>query len=97
MNFLKGTSTAVIFALILGLLVVALAPKVMQIQKLETRRVNLEEDLARLRKENQALETELHLLLHDPVYLEKVAREKFNKAKQGEIVYKVVRPGQDGK
>jgi cell division protein FtsB len=53
--------------------------------------------LARLRKENKALETELQLLIHDPVYLEKVAREKFNKAKQGEIVYKVVRPGEDGK
>jgi cell division protein FtsB len=97
MSLLKGTSTVAIFALILGLLAVSLAPKIFQIQKLKARSASLEEDLARLRKENKALETELQLLIHDPVYLEKVAREKFNKAKQGEIVYKVVRPGEDGK
>ena len=40
------------------------------------------------------LPEELRMLREDPVYVEKVAREKFRKAKQGEIVYKVVREGQ---
>ena len=43
----------------------------------------------------EALEYELRLLKDDPVYLEKVARAQFNKAKEGEVVYKVVREGQN--
>ena len=62
--------------------------------KLKERCAALDTEVAGLKKDNLALENELKLLRDDPVYLEKVAREKFNKAKQGEIVYKVVRkPG----
>lgn len=70
---------------------ILLAPRVMQVRSLRSRSENLEKELNGLRKENQDLENQLRLLREDPVYLEKVAREKFNKAKQGEIVYKVVR------
>jgi cell division protein FtsB len=59
--------------------------------KLSARSENLEKELSQLKYQNLALENELRLLKNDPVYLEKVAREKFKKAKQGEIVYKVVR------
>ena len=72
---------------------ILLAPRVMQVQSLRARSENLEIELKKIRQENQKLETELRLLREDPVYLEKVARVKFNKAKQGEIVYKVVHEG----
>ena len=65
----------------------------MQVHSLKVRSENLEIELKKIRQENQQLETELRLLREDPVYLEKVARAKFNKAKQGEIVYKVIRQG----
>ena len=55
----------------------------------------LETELRKLQEENLKLENELRLLRQDPVYLEKVARRKFNKAKENEIVYKVVREGEN--
>ena len=65
-----------------------------QVQSLKARSENLEIEIRKIRQENQELETELRQLREDPVYLEKVAREKLNKAKQGEIVYRVVREGE---
>ena len=72
-----------------------LTPRLIEVQKLRTRSENLEIELRDLKKQNDTLETELRLLKDDPVYLEKVARSKFNKAKEGEIVYKVVREGEN--
>jgi cell division protein FtsB len=77
-----------------GLFVALFVPRVLQVQKLRERSDNLEQELRRLKAHNGALERELRLLKDDPVYLEKVARSKFNKAKEGEVVYKVVREGQ---
>ena len=56
------------------------------------RRGSMEKELLELKRKNAELEFELRLLCDDPVYLERVARRKFNKAKEGEIVYKIVRP-----
>ena len=66
----------------------------MKVQSLKARSENLDAEIRKLRVQNKALETELKMLREDPVYIEKVARSKFNKAKEGEIVYKVVRDGQ---
>jgi len=66
-----------------------------QVRSLRERSESLEKDLVNLKKQNEALEYELRLLKDDPVYLEKVARAQFNKAKEGEVVYKVVREGQN--
>lgn len=87
----KKSVTVVIFAVLGVLFVVFLTPKLIQIQSLQKRSDKLERETAGLRAKDRALETELRLLRDDPVYVEKVAREKFNKAKEGEIVYKVVR------
>ena len=88
---MKKPAAAVIYGLLILLFIVITAPRVVQVWKLRERRGNLEVELKKLKKENQQLENELRLLREDPTYLEKVAREKFNKARQGEIVYKVVR------
>ena len=90
----KPTNTVIYIALIL-LFVVLTAPRLLQIRDLKIRSRNLESELQKLKKDNLALENELRLLREDPTYLEKVAREKFNKARQGEIVYKVVREGEN--
>ncbi|MGH7197329.1 MAG: FtsB family cell division protein [Candidatus Omnitrophota bacterium] len=91
---MKKSGTVLVFGLLLGLFIVFVTPKVVHVKKLEARSRNLEEEIRKMRLENQVLENELRLLREDPVYLEKVARGKFNKAKQGEIVYKVVREGE---
>ena len=91
---MKKPASAVIYGLLILLFIVITAPRVVQIWKLRERSEGLEAELEKLKKENQGLENELRLLREDPTYLEKVARERFNKARQGEIVYKVVRDNQ---
>ena len=97
MGRIQKSATAVAFILLFALFVIFLAPKLVQIENLSRRSANLESEIARLKEQDKALETELRLLRDDPVYVEKIAREKFNKAKEGEIVYKVVREGQNTK
>ena len=92
---MRKPATAVVFALFVILFIILLAPRVVQVQKLKERSRNLEKELRQLYIQNQVLENEVRLLREDPVYLEKVAREKFNKAKEGEIVYKVIREGKN--
>ncbi len=86
---IKKPTTAVIFLLVGGLLAVFVAPKLIRVRNLETRSARLETELKKIQYENRLLENELRLLREDPVYLERVARKKFNKAKEGEIVYKI--------
>ena len=92
---LKKSVSAVVFLLLLAAFVVLLLPRMLQVRKLRERSDDLEKQLRELKKQNDALEGELRLLRDDPVYLEKVARRQLNKAKEGEIVYKVVREGQN--
>lgn len=91
---IKRSATAVVLVLLFVLFVIFITPKLLQIESLSRRSDNLEREIAQLRQQGSALETELRLLRDDPIYVEKVAREKFNKVKEGEIVYKVVREGQ---
>ena len=94
---MKKPLTALVFISIAALFVALIAPRALQVQGLKTRSESLEKELRALKKKNDALETELRLLRDDPVYLEKVARQEYNKAKEGEIVYKVVREGDPAK
>ena len=87
----KNATTTFIFIVLGVLFAFLLVPRVLQVQKLRDRSTDLQNELLALKKQNDALETELRLLKDDPVYLEKVARFQFNKAKEGEVVYKVVR------
>ena len=87
---MKKPSTAVIVLLLFILSMILILPRILQVRQLNERSRNLESELRKLELQNRVLENELRLLRDDPVYLEKVARAKFNKAKQGEVVYKVV-------
>ena len=90
-------AAAVAFTVLAVVFVTFITPRMVQVQRLRERSVSLEKELRQLKKQNDLLEQELRMLRDDPVYLEKVARAQFNKAKQGEIVYKVVRQGQNTK
>jgi len=92
---LKKPVMVIFFILWIVLFVALLTPRVLQVQSLRKRSEDLEQELRELKKQNDSLEQELKLLHDDPVYLEKVARQQFNKAKEGEIVYKVVREKQN--
>ena len=90
---MRRPGNVLIVLMLLAVFLALLVPKIIRNYQLESRRQNLEQEIEELKHLNRRLESELHLLREDPVYLEKVAREKFNKAKEGEIVYKVVREG----
>ena len=90
----KNATTTFVFIILGVLFALLLVPRVTQVQKLRERSEGLQRELITLKKQNDALAYELRLLKDDPVYLEKVARSQFNKAKEGEVVYKVVREGQ---
>ena len=90
----RAPGGAVWIAIFFIVFVILLLPKISQVRQLKERSDSLSEELKKLQSQNKALETELRLLREDPVYLEKVARQKFNKAKEGEIVYRVVREGE---
>jgi cell division protein FtsB len=51
----------------------------------------LDKKLSGLRKKNISLKQEKKLLQSDNEKIEKVAREKYNMKKSGEIVYKIIR------
>ncbi len=87
----RRSRTTLWFSLLVIVFGILLAPRIVQVEKLKSRSRGLETEIKKLHAENLELESQLRLLREDPVYLEKIAREKFNKAKQGEIVYKVVR------
>lgn len=88
---IKRRAISLVYLLLLIVFSILLAPKIIQMQNLKARCENNENELRKTRQENQRLEMELKALREDPIYLEKVARTKFNKAKEGEIVYKVVK------
>ena len=46
--------------------------------------------IVELQKENARLKLEKNLLEQDPMYLEKVAREKMGLVKEGEMIYRIV-------
>ena len=94
---LERPASLAVFGVLLVVFVMLLLPRMFEVQKLKKRSADLEMQLRDLKKQNDALEGELRMLRDDPVYLEKVARAQFNKAKEGEIVYKVVREGQNTK
>ncbi len=91
----KNATTTVVFIVLAALFAFLLIPRIVQVQSLRARSEGLEKELLRLKKQNEMFEYELRLLKDDPVYLEKVARAQFNKAKEGEVVYKVIREGQN--
>lgn len=64
-------------------------PSYTQWQDKKQKNLEYEAKIRALRKEQKQLVQEKHLLEHDPVYLERVAREKMGLVKEGEVVYKI--------
>ena len=60
-----------------------------QMQDLKQKNQDYAKRIDNLREENFRLKKEKALLERDPVYLERVAREKMGLVKEGEMVYKL--------
>lgn len=81
-----------LFAFAVILLAVFL-PSYAKMQDLRLKNLELAQRISALQKRNVQLEQEMHLLETDPVYLEKVGREKMGLIRQGETVYHIIPAG----
>jgi len=64
-------------------------PSYSKMQDMEKKNWEYQREIEALKEKNAKLEEERKLLEEDPVYLEKVAREKMGLIKEGEVVYKI--------
>lgn len=73
--------------LLLGIIAIFL-PAFSKLQRLKGENRVLEKEIAKLKDANVRLEEEIYKLETDPIYVEKVAREKLKQTKEGEIIYR---------
>ena len=78
-----------IFGLAVILLILFL-PGFSKLQELRDRNRDLEKKIRRLNIENALLEEEIKKVSSDPVYQERIAREKMGIVRKGEIPIKIV-------
>lgn len=71
-------------------LVVVFLPGYTKLQELRDKNRSLRQRIKELRVENSLLEEELKRLEDDPVYQEKVVRERMGVVRKGEIPVKVI-------
>jgi len=71
-------------------ILVAFLPSYTRLQDMEARNQEYQRRIAALEEERAQLLEEKRMLIEDPVYLEKVAREKMGLIREGEVVYRIV-------
>ena len=64
-------------------------PSYTQWQDKRQKNIEYGEKIYSLKQDQKALLKEKYLLENDPVYLERIAREKMGLVKEGEVVYKI--------
>ena len=77
-----------LFFLAIFVLVVFL-PSYTRMQDLKQKNTDYKRQIEQLRQKSVELKEEKRRLEEDPVYLEKVAREKMGLIREGEVVYKI--------
>ena len=78
-----------LFGIIVFLLVMFL-PGYTKLQELREKNTNLEIKIKRLHVDNALLEQELKQAENDPIYQEKIAREKMGVVRKGEVPVKII-------
>jgi len=77
---------------ILGVTAIAICflPGYIKLIKLKARNSELQVKVEELKYKNAQYLNQIHKLQTDPLYVEKVAREKMGVVRKGEVLYKVV-------
>ena len=83
--------------IIATIILVAFLPSYTKMSDLRQKNAEYQSEIVDLRKKNTQLREEKRLLEEDPVYLERVAREKMGLIKEGEVVYKLTPMNQEKK
>ncbi len=79
---------------ILFFLLIIFLPGYTKLQELRDKNRDLEIKMKRLNVENALLQQELKRIENDPIYQEKIARDKMGVVRKGEIPIKIV-PGKE--
>jgi len=77
------------------LLLALFLPGYTKLQELRDRNSDLQEKILRLKKENYLLLQELSRIQNDPLYQEKLARDKMGVVRKGERPIKIIPPGKE--
>ena len=77
------------FGIVIFLLIIFL-PGYTKLQELKDRNKDLETKIKYLNVENALLQQEIKRIENDPVYQEKIAREKMGVVRKGEIPIKII-------
>ena len=77
-----------LFILTIIVLIIFL-PSYTKMQDLKQKNLDYKRQIEQLQQKSAELREEKRLLETDPVYLEKVAREKMGLIREGEVVYKI--------
>lgn len=72
------------------LLLIIFLPGYTKLQDLRIRNKELSENIDKLKKENLLLQNEIMRLQNDPLYQEKVARDKMGVVRKGEVPIKII-------
>ena len=72
-----------------GLFVFFVLPSMLKIWDLRKKNEDYARQIVELRRQTVDLKEELRRLKTDPVYLERVAREKMGLTKENEVIYKI--------
>ena len=78
-----------LFILTIIVLIIFL-PSYTKMQDLKQKNLDYKRQIEQLQQKSAELREEKRLLETDPVYLEKVAREKMGLIREGEVVYKII-------
>ncbi len=78
-----------IFGIVIFLLIIFL-PGYTKLQELRDKNVDLETKIKYLNVENALLQQELKRIESDPIYQEKIARQKMGVVRKGEIPIKII-------
>lgn len=78
-----------LFGIVIFLLILFL-PGYTKLQELRDKNKDLETKIKRLRIENSLLQEEVRRIENDPIYQEKIAREKMGVVRKGEIPVKII-------
>lgn len=71
------------------LLLILFLPGYVKLQSLRAKNRQLEENFRKMAAENHSLQQELKRIENDPVYQEKIARDKMGVVRKGEIPVKI--------
>lgn len=87
----KLIALSLLGVILLGIIFI---PGYLKIRRLSRKNQDLKSQIEEIKQANRKLKEDQQKLINDPLYLEKVAREKLGVVRKGEVVYKVLPPQQ---